>query len=136
MFCHRIWSDRDSKRSSCDDPIQQCDHIFCNNTRSNIIKSMAVFIFIDVFAQTKPRITSLQKISYIFNGFVLFFVCVCLLPEVGWDALSVHLFIPEYIKFFGSWSFDPNLYVFSLMPNMFVWNISIVNMLGGEALQF
>ena len=91
--------------------------------------------FIDVFSSNKASNHQPSKdfVQLLMASFFVFYVYVCLLPEVGWDALSVHLFIPEYIKFFGSWSFDPNLYVFSLMPNMFVWNISIVNMLGGEA---
>lgn len=91
--------------------------------------------FNDVFraAKTFDPQPSVNFVKLFLASFFVFYIYVCLLPEVGWDALSVHLFIPEYVKHFGSWSFNPDLYVFSLMPNMFVWNFSIVNMLGGEA---
>jgi len=57
---------------------------------------------------------------------------VALMPEVGHDALAMHLFIPGHLAFHHEWSFAPETYVWAVMPMMGDWIYSIVYMLAGE----
>lgn len=62
----------------------------------------------------------------------LIYFVVALMPEVGHDALAVHLFIPAHLAQRHQWGFDAGTYVWALMPLMGDWIFSIVYMLGGE----
>ena len=62
----------------------------------------------------------------------LFYVSLSVYPEVGYDALAVHLFIPEFVSSNSYWNFDPNLYAFAFMPLLADWMYTIVFVLGGE----
>lgn len=58
--------------------------------------------------------------------------CVALLPEVGFDALAVHLFVPSQLALRHQWGFDPGLYSLALIPMLGDWVYSIGYMLAGE----
>lgn len=57
---------------------------------------------------------------------------VALMPEVGHDALAMHLFIPGHLATRHEWGFDVNTYVWAVMPMMGDWLFSIGYMLAGE----
>ena len=57
---------------------------------------------------------------------------VALMPEVGHDALAMHLFIPGHLFSRHEWGFDVTTYVWAVMPMMGDWIYSIGYMLAGE----
>ena len=62
---------------------------------------------------------------------MVYFV-VALMPELGFDSLSMHLFIPVHLQSKHSWSFDAGTYVWAVMPMLGDWIFSIAYLLGGE----
>jgi 4-amino-4-deoxy-L-arabinose transferase-like glycosyltransferase len=58
---------------------------------------------------------------------------VALMPEVGYDALASHLFIPAHLASRHQWGFDASTYVWAVMPMLGDWIFSIGNLLAGEA---
>jgi len=54
------------------------------------------------------------------------------LPTGNYDALAMHLFVPEYVSNRHEWGFDASLYVWALMPMLGDWSFTIAYMLGGE----
>jgi hypothetical protein len=57
---------------------------------------------------------------------------VALMPEVGHDALAMHLFIPGHLATRHQWGFDVSTYVWAVMPMMGDWIFAIGYMLAGE----
>lgn len=57
---------------------------------------------------------------------------LALMPEVGHDALAMHLFIPGHLAARHQWGFDVSTYVWAVMPMMGDWIFSIAYMLAGE----
>ena len=64
--------------------------------------------------------------------FALLHFSVSLMPEVGHDALMMHLFVPGHLALNHVWSFDVNTYAWAVMPMLGDWLFSIGYMLGGE----
>ena len=62
----------------------------------------------------------------------LVYFLVALMPEVGHDALTMHLFIPAHLAQRHQWGFDAAIYVWALMPLLGDWIFAMVYMLGGE----
>lgn len=62
----------------------------------------------------------------------LYHFAVALMPEVGHDALAMHLFIPGHLATRHEWGFDVTTYVWAVMPMMGDWLFSIGYMLAGE----
>jgi len=58
---------------------------------------------------------------------------VALKPEVGADALAMHLAIPANLAAHHRMTFEPSRYIWSVMPMGADWIYSIVYQLGGEA---
>ena len=58
---------------------------------------------------------------------------VAMLPEQGFDALAMHLMIPDQMLSQHRWGFDPKLYTWSLMPMLADWIITPGYMLAGQA---
>ena len=58
---------------------------------------------------------------------------VTLMPEVGHDALAMHLFIPHHVFYNHEWGFDVDKYVWATMPMLGDWVYTFVYMLGGES---
>ncbi|TKB26115.1 glycosyl transferase [Desulfopila sp. IMCC35006] len=69
----------------------------------------------------------------LFVVLALFYFSVALMPEVGHDALAMHLFVPAHLSLRHEWSFDVTKYVWAVMPMMGDWLFSIAYMLGGES---
>lgn len=57
---------------------------------------------------------------------------VALMPEVGHDALAMHLFVPVHLAVRHQWAFDARTYVWAVMPMLGDWIFSIAYMLAGE----
>ena len=57
---------------------------------------------------------------------------VALMPEVGHDALAVHLFVPSHLFSNHQWGFDASTYVWAVMPMMGDWIFALGFMLAGE----
>lgn len=55
-----------------------------------------------------------------------------LMPEVGSDALAMHLFVPDQLATMHRWGFNVNFYAWAVMPMTADWIFSICYMLGGE----
>lgn len=57
---------------------------------------------------------------------------VALMPELGHDALAMHLFIPVHMTTRHQWGFDADTYVWAVMPMLGDWIYSLNYMLAGE----
>jgi hypothetical protein len=57
---------------------------------------------------------------------------VALMPELGHDALAMHLFVPAHMSTRHQWGFDAGTYVWALMPMLGDWIFSLNYMLAGE----
>ena len=62
----------------------------------------------------------------------LIYFVVALMPEIGFDALAMHLFIPAHLAQRHQWGFDASTYVWAVMPMLGDWIFSIGYMLAGE----
>lgn len=58
---------------------------------------------------------------------------IVLEPEVGADALAMHLAVPSSVATFHKWTFDVTSHAWAVMPMGGDWCYTIVYMLGGEA---
>jgi hypothetical protein len=65
-------------------------------------------------------------------GVFLVYVLVALLPEIGADALAMHLFVPAQLAQRHVWAFDVSKYVWAVMPMLADWIFGAAYMLGGE----
>ncbi|MET1079700.1 MAG: glycosyltransferase family 39 protein [Pseudomonas sp.] len=65
-------------------------------------------------------------------SFALVYLLVALMPEVGHDALAMHLFVPARIAAQQHWDFNVELYVWAVMPLLGDWLYTIGYLLGGE----
>jgi hypothetical protein len=71
--------------------------------------------------------------GYALLAFVLLVHLACALkPEVGYDALAVHLMAPAYVESHARWLFDPLQYAWSVMPLGGDWLYTAAYLLGGE----
>lgn len=62
----------------------------------------------------------------------LVYFVVALMPEVGFDALAMHLFVPAHLALRHQWGFDATTYVWAVMPMLGDWVFAIGYMLAGE----
>ncbi|WPN61594.1 phospholipid carrier-dependent glycosyltransferase [Pseudomonas sp. P9_35] len=77
--------------------------------------------------------TPLQTgLDVLIGSFACLYVLVAFMPEVGHDALAMHLFVPSHLAQQHQWKFDANTYVWAVMPMLADWIYSIVYMLAGE----
>jgi len=79
--------------------------------------------------------SSEKKIEWV-NIFLLVicttYLLFTLMPEVGTDALLLHLFVSTHLKALHFWSFDPSLYALALVPMLGDWIFAFAYMLGDE----
>jgi hypothetical protein len=57
---------------------------------------------------------------------------VALMPELGHDALAMHLFVPGHMAARHQWGFDASTYVWAVMPMLGDWLYTFGYMLAGE----
>jgi len=79
---------------------------------------------------TSPSETKLLDLAIALIALVHF--SVSLMPEVGHDALAMHLFIPGHLATRHEWGFDASTYVWAVMPMLGDWLFSIGYMLAEE----
>ena len=75
---------------------------------------------------------ALNKLDVAIAVVALVYFVVALMPEVGYDALATHLFVPAHLAARHQWSFDVTTYVWAVMPMLGDWIFSIGYMLAGE----
>ncbi|KJZ65715.1 glycosyl transferase [Pseudomonas fluorescens] len=85
------------------------------------------------FRAVRPLATTTQTVlDVLICSFACLYVLVAFMPEVGHDALAMHLFVPSHLAQLHQWKFDANTYVWAVMPMLADWIYSIVYMLAGE----
>lgn len=67
------------------------------------------------------------------GAIVIVHAAVALMPELGHDALAMHLLLPARIASDHSWAFDVDRYVWTVMPALGDWIYTIGYVLAGEA---
>ena len=72
-------------------------------------------------------------INVLVSAFGLVYVVTAYMPEIGYDALSSHLFIPGHLLHRNQWGFDVGTYIWAVMPAFGDWIYSILYLLGGES---
>lgn len=70
---------------------------------------------LNVFENFKIRKSQSFYDLFIVSLLSLYFFS-CLMPEVGYDALATHLFIPSYIDKYKMWHFDIDSYIWAVSP--------------------
>lgn len=78
-----------------------------------------------------------EKLILIINSLsaaigVIYFL-YCLLPELGYDALVYHLFIPAQMAHKHFWGFDVEKYIWAVFPLLGDWIYSLSFVLSGES---
>lgn len=63
---------------------------------------------------------------------LLLYFTFAFFPEISFDSLAVHLFVPVHIKINHIWSFNPSYYIWTCMPMLGDWNYSIGYLMAGE----
>lgn len=63
---------------------------------------------------------------------ILVHFLVALMPEIGHDALSTHLFVPAQVQARGKWGFDVSLYAGAVIPMLVNWLYTIGYVFAGE----
>jgi hypothetical protein len=82
---------------------------------------------------TRSPQTSLQTaLDVLISSFACLYVLVAFMPELGHDALAMHLFVPSHLAQRHQWTFDAETYAWAVMPMLVDWIYSIVYMLAGE----
>ena len=77
-----------------------------------------------------PLAIFILKISIV-SCITIYFIYT-LLPELGYDALVYHLFIPVQMSSIHTWGFDVNKYIWAVFPLLGDWIFSLTYMLSGE----
>lgn len=57
---------------------------------------------------------------------------VGLMPDMGWDSLAMHLFIPGHMARRAEWGFHAGTYAWAVMPMLADWLFSVGYILAGE----
>jgi hypothetical protein len=79
-----------------------------------------------------PRSDKYKWLDLTISFVALTYFSVALMPEVGVDALAMHLFVPAQLALRHEWGFDVTTYVWAVMPMLGDWLYSIAYMLAGE----
>lgn len=61
-----------------------------------------------------------------------YYLMIALMPEIGHDALAMHLFVPSLMESAHYWSRDVENYSWAVMPMLGDWVYSVAYMIGGE----
>ena len=84
-----------------------------------------------VFRKKKPKLVS-SFMDCTITAVGLIYILVSFMPELGFDALAMHLFIPAQLYSKHKWSFDAVTYVWATTPMLGDWIFSIPYMISGE----
>ncbi|MDP1722743.1 MAG: glycosyl transferase [Candidatus Gottesmanbacteria bacterium] len=75
---------------------------------------------------------NVNKLDVAIAVVALVYFVVALMPEVGFDALAMHLFVSAHLALRHQWGFDASTYVWAVMPMLGDWIFSVGYMLAGE----
>ncbi|MGC4062888.1 MAG: hypothetical protein QM749_19435 [Aquabacterium sp.] len=81
----------------------------------------------------QPGGLGLRVLDVALATIVTLHLLVALMPEVGFDALAVHLFVPGRLASATQWGFDPSKYAWALIPMLGDWVVSPAYLLAGES---
>ena len=76
--------------------------------------------------------THLYLLQCSLGAIALLHIFVGLMPEIGFDALNMHLFIPSYLKEYQKWHFNAGTYCWAVMPMLVNWIYSAGYFFAGE----
>lgn len=65
--------------------------------------------------------THLYLLQCSLGAIALLHIFVGLMPEIGFDALNMHLFIPSHLKEYQKWHFNAGTYCWAVMPMLVNW---------------
>ncbi|MDB5894741.1 MAG: hypothetical protein JWQ88_2272 [Rhodoferax sp.] len=82
--------------------------------------------------QTQPVSTPVAAVNALTGAIALLHLVIALLPELGQDALAVHLFVGNQLVVKHVWGYDIQKYVWAVMPMLADWIFAAAQMLGGE----
>jgi hypothetical protein len=77
--------------------------------------------------------TSRDPVEVLLYAVALVHFAFAFLPEVMFDALTLHLLVPGHMATMHRWGFDTSHYVLALIPMLGDWLFAIGYMLGGES---
>jgi hypothetical protein len=100
-----------------------------------IFRSLSIQLLhaMQVWITTRSSNNSSKNLIDIFIATVaMVYAVVALMPEVGFDALATHLFIPAQLAANHQWGFDVSMYVWAVMPYLGDCIFSIGYLLAGE----
>lgn len=89
--------------------------------------------FLARFSKNNLAEFGVNKVDVAIVVVALVYFVVALMPEVGYDSLATHLFVPAHLVQRHQWGFDVSTYVWAVMPMLGDWIFSIGYMLAGEA---
>lgn len=100
--------------------------------RRHSLQQWLVALLHPALRQTRPLDRTSRWLDIAIAVIGLVHVVVAFLPEVGHDALAMHLFISSHLATNHRWGFDATTYVWAVMPMLGDWLFSIGYMLAGE----
>jgi 4-amino-4-deoxy-L-arabinose transferase-like glycosyltransferase len=71
-------------------------------------------------------------VAWVAGVMAVIYAITALMPEIGFDSLAMHLFIPTHLAINRGWSFDPARYSWALFPTLVDFLYGIVYVLDGE----
>lgn len=74
----------------------------------------------------------LSVYKVLISYFIYIYLIACLLPETGYDALSMHLVVPAYVFDEHLWHFDVNKSIWAVIPMGSDWAYTAAYFFGGE----
>lgn len=81
---------------------------------------------------SKTKDWHLYALECAIGAAALLHLLVSLMPEIGHDALAMHLFVPTQIAYRHAWDFNVELYAWAAMPMLVDWCYSAAYMFAGE----
>lgn len=98
-------------------------------------RGSVVDIFKNMASLAQKNLSGDIRINWLASAVVvvaLIHYVVALMPELGHDALAMHLFIPAHLASRHQWGFDAETYVWAVMPMLGDWIFSLAYVLAGE----
>jgi hypothetical protein len=89
-------------------------------------------LFIVLFSKNDDADFSKKWLEIAITVVALVHFVVALMPELGHDALAMHLFIPAHMASRHQWGFDADTYAWALMPMLGDWIFAVGYLLAGE----
>ncbi|MEO6292393.1 MAG: hypothetical protein ABIO88_07195 [Burkholderiaceae bacterium] len=83
-------------------------------------------------AGVSNSVININSLDIAIGVLALLYILVALMPELGYDSLVTHLFVPAHLSLRHQWGFDAGTYVWAVMPMLGDWIFSIGYMLDGE----